>query len=96
VTFHPPESPVIHNVTADFCDDPMEIKEIMVRQLCSPVRWFESVEKMMSEKVADFVEVGSGKVLSGMMKKTLPSDFPATINNVNSLKTLENYLDSTA
>ncbi len=96
VTFNPPDRPVIHNVTADTCDDPVEIKELMVRQLCSPVRWFESVRKMMSEGVTDFVEVGPGKVLAGMMKKTLPADFPATVYNVNSMKTLEHFLNATA
>lgn len=96
VTFNAPASPVIHNVTADICDDPVKIKEIMARQLCSPVRWFESVQKMMAEGMTAFVEVGPGKVLSGMMKKTLPADFPATIYTVNSLKTLEDYLNASA
>ena len=95
VTFHPPESLVLHNVTADSCDDPGEIKTIMVRQLCSPVRWFESVQKMIAQEMMEFVEVGPGKVLSGMMKKTLPADSSATIHNVNSLKTLEEYLVQT-
>jgi len=96
LTFKPPASPVIHNVTADSCGDPGEIKALMVRQLCSPVRWYESVQRMMAAEVADFVEVGPGKVLAGMMKKTLPADFPAAIYNVNSLKTLEEYLKLTA
>jgi len=96
VTFLSPERPVLHNVTADTCDDPGEIKDIMARQLCSPVRWFESAQKMMAREVTDFVEVGPGKVLSGMMKKTLTADFPATIYNVNNLKTLEHYLNSIA
>jgi [acyl-carrier-protein] S-malonyltransferase len=96
VTFNPPKGPVIHNVTAATCDDPGEIKEIMVRQLCSPVRWYELVQKMMADKVTDFVEVGPGKVLAGMMKKTLPADSPAAIYNVNSLKTLEDYLNASA
>jgi [acyl-carrier-protein] S-malonyltransferase len=96
VTFHPPKSPVIHNVTADTCDDPGEIKALMVRQICSPVRWFESVQKMMAREVTDFVEVGPGRVLAGMMKKTLPADYPGTICNVNNMKTLEAYLNSTA
>jgi [acyl-carrier-protein] S-malonyltransferase len=94
VTFHPPKSPVIHNVTADSCDDPGEIKALMVRQICSPVRWFESVQGMMAQGVTDFVEVGPGKVLAGMMKKNLPADYPATIHNVNNLKTLEAYLNT--
>jgi [acyl-carrier-protein] S-malonyltransferase len=94
VAFNSPETPVIHNVTAESCDDPDEIKSLMVRQICSPVRWFESVRKMMDREVTDFVEVGPGKVLAGMMKKTLPADYPGKIYNVNSMKTLEAYLNT--
>ncbi len=96
ISFNAPTSPVIHNVTADICPDPGQIKDIMARQLCSPVRWYESVEKMMAQGVEAFVEVGPGKVLAGMMKKTLPAESPATVYNVNSLKTLEEYLNATA
>ena len=95
VSFHSPATPVIHNVTAESCTDPSEIKSLMVRQLCSPVRWYESMEKLIREEVTDFVEVGPGKVLSGLIKKTLPDGYPARIHNVNSLKTLETYLNDT-
>lgn len=92
VDFTAPEIPVIHNVTAETCDDPGEVRNLMVRQLCSPVRWYDSVEKMLQAGVTTFVEVGPGKVLAGMMKKSLPKDTPVSIYNVNNLKTLEAYL----
>lgn len=95
-SFHQPVTPVIHNVTAETCRDPLEIKTILVRQLCSPVRWFESVQNLVRQQITDFVEVGPGKVLLGLMKKSLPADSPATIHNVNSLNTLEAYLKNTA
>jgi [acyl-carrier-protein] S-malonyltransferase len=96
VSFHQPETPVIHNVTAETCSDPVEIKALLARQLCSPVRWYESVENLMRLQVTDFVEVGPGKVLSGLIKKSLPADYPAKIYSVNNLKTLEAYLEETA
>jgi [acyl-carrier-protein] S-malonyltransferase len=49
---------------------------------------------MMDREMTDFVEVGPGKVLAGMMKKTLPADYPGKIYNVNSMKTLEAYLST--
>ena len=95
VSFHKPATPVIHNVTAASCADPPEIKALLVRQLCSPVRWHESMKGLMQQQVTDFVEVGPGKVLSGLMKKSLPTDHAAKIHNVNSVGTLEAYLEST-
>jgi len=93
VSFHQPVTPVIHNVTAETCGDPLEIKTLLVRQLCSPVRWYESMKNLILQQVTDFVEVGPGKVLSGLIKKSLPADYPARIHNVNSLNTLEAYLE---
>jgi [acyl-carrier-protein] S-malonyltransferase len=91
--FHQPVTPVIHNVTAETCDDPREIKTLLAHQLCSPVRWYESVENLMRQQVTDFVEIGPGKVLSGLIKKSLPADYPANIYNVNSLKAISEYLE---
>ena len=96
VSFHQPATPVIHNVTAESCGDPLEIKMLLARQLCSPVRWYESIQNLMRQQVTDFVEVGPGKVLSGLVKKSLPADYPAKIHNVNSLSTLEEYLKDDA
>ena len=95
-SFHQPVTPVIHNVTAEACSDPLEIKALLVRQLCAPVKWHESVKNLLRQQVTDFLEVGPGKVLSGLMKKSLPADYPAKIYNVNSLKTLEAYLEDAA
>ncbi len=94
IPFNPPRARVIHNVTADTLSSPEEIKDIMVQQLCSPVRWYDSVCKMMDEKVAVFVEVGPGKVLSGLLKKILPNDYPCEIYNVFDLPGLEIVLNA--
>lgn len=92
ISFLQPAIPVIHNVTAETSGDPLEIKTLLARQLCSPVRWYESMKNLMRQEVTDFVEVGPGKVLSGLIRKSLPPDYPAKIHNVNSLTALEAYL----
>jgi [acyl-carrier-protein] S-malonyltransferase len=91
VDFNPPESPMIFNVTADFAKDAVEIKSMMVKQLCSPVKWYDSMCKLMAENVEIFVEVGPGKVLTGLLKKILPKDYPCKIFFVNSMKSLEQF-----
>ncbi|MGD9192326.1 MAG: malonyl CoA-acyl carrier protein transacylase, partial [Desulfobacterales bacterium] len=80
------------NVTADSSDNPEEIKEIMIRQLCSPVRWYDTMCKLMEENVDVFVEVGPGRVLAGLLKKTLPKNYAGKIYNVSNMKQLETFL----
>ena len=92
IPFNAPQRPTIFNVTADFEKKPDEIKSIMARQLCSPVKWYDSMCKLMDEHIEIFVEVGPGKVLTGLLKKILPKDYPCQIFNVNSMKGLEQFL----
>lgn len=89
--FNEPQSAVIHNVTADTAGKPDEIRPLMTRQLYSPVRWFDSMKKLMDDEVEIFAEIGPGKVLTGLLKKILPKDYPCKIYNINSLKTLEDF-----
>ncbi|WP_066289183.1 ACP S-malonyltransferase [Bacillus sp. FJAT-29937] len=63
------EIPVIANVTADEITLAEEIKEKLIEQLYSPVLWEDSVQKMISLGVDTFIEIGPGKVLSGLVKK---------------------------
>ncbi len=91
-SFHTPNSPVVLNVTADTTDDPEVIKEIMGRQLCSPVQWYDSMIRLIDEKVEIFVEVGPGKVLTNLIKKTVPKDHPYKMFSVNDMKSLEFFL----
>jgi len=92
VSFSPPAGPVVHNVTADAEQDPKSIRALMARQLCSPVRWYDSVLRLTAEKVTVFVEVGPGKVLTGLVKKIVDRDYPCEIYNVNDLPGLEAFL----
>ena len=90
--FNTPKKTLFFNVTADSSDNPEEIKEIMIRQLCSPVRWYDTMCKLMEENVDVFVEVGPGRVLAGLLKKTLPNDYAGKIYNVSNMKQLETFL----
>lgn len=92
IPFQSPESTVLFNVTAAAETDPDEIKTLMAKQLCSPVKWYDIMQKLIREEIEVFAEVGPGKVLTGMIKKTLPKAHPAEIFSVNSLEALEQFL----
>jgi len=94
-SFQPPQKKVILNVTAADSEDPAEIREIMSRQLCSPVHWYDSMIRMKAAGIETFVEVGPGKVLSGLLRKILPTEHPARVFNVGTLAQLEEYLKAT-
>ena len=64
----------------------------MARQLCSPINWYDTMVKLMEEEVEVFVEVGPGRVLAGLLKKTLPRDYPGKFYNVANMKQLEKLL----
>jgi len=95
IHFSTPDRPVLFNVTADYAENVDEIKSIMAQQLCSPVKWYDSMRRLITENVEVFVEVGPGKVLTGLLKKILPKDYPCKIYNVNSMKQLERFLKET-
>jgi [acyl-carrier-protein] S-malonyltransferase len=67
--FNKPTCPVYQNVNAAPSDDPEVIKENLVKQLTSPVRWTQTIENMLKDGAESFVEVGPGKVLQGLIKK---------------------------
>jgi [acyl-carrier-protein] S-malonyltransferase len=90
--FNRPGKSILFNVTADSSNDSDEIKDIMGRQLCSPVRWYDTISKLMDNNVEIFVEVGPGRVLAGLLKKILPRDYPAKTYNVANMKQLEKFL----
>ena len=94
IAFQPPRAEVLFNVTAAPAQAPQTIRQIMARQLCSPVKWFDIVRRLMADEVTTFVEVGPGKVLTGLLKKILPADYPGRIFNVNSQKTLDDFLSA--
>lgn len=86
-----PVVPLIANVTAGPVSDPAEIQRLLVEQVTGMVRWRESVETMKSKGVDTLVEVGSGKVLSGLARRI---DRELTSANVGSPADVEAFLAS--
>ncbi len=68
-TFHTPICPVYQNVVAKAVTDPNEIKQNLIAQLTAPVKWTQCVQAMIADGGTEFVEVGPGKVLQGLMRK---------------------------
>ena len=77
-----PEIPVIANDTAQPMTEPARIREELAFQLTHPVRWVQCVEYMVSQGVSEFVEIGPGKVLGGLIKRIAPPGI--SIRNINS------------
>jgi [acyl-carrier-protein] S-malonyltransferase len=93
ISFGEPSNQVIHNVTAEAENEPGRIRGLLARQLCSPVRWYDAMRRMLAESIDIFVEIGPGKVLTGLLRKTLPPDHPAAIFNVSDLKSLTKFIE---
>jgi len=90
--FSIPDKQIIFNVSADLADDTKIMKRNMVDQLCSPVRWYDTISRMLKDDVHNYIEVGPGNVLSGLVKKVTPDDYPGKVFSVNSIKNLELFL----
>ena len=71
--FSAPRCPVYQNVNAQPTTDPQQIKANLIAQLTSPVRWTQSVERMVADGATEFYECGPGKVLQGLIKKISPA-----------------------
>jgi [acyl-carrier-protein] S-malonyltransferase len=69
VPLKPPRIPVISNVDARPHDNPEEIRQMLTRQIVSPVRWEDSIRHLLAEGYNEFYEVGPGRVLRGLLKR---------------------------
>ena len=92
VNFSKPIFDVVCNVTSKPENDPDNIKRFLIEQICSTVRWRESIINMSNEKVNNFIEIGPGKVLSGMVKRTIKNINCFSINSINDIKKLNDEL----
>jgi len=71
--FNTPICPIYQNVNAQSVTKPDEIKQNLIAQLTSPVRWTQIVQNMVADGATTFVEVGPGSVLQGLVKKIAPT-----------------------
>ena len=85
--FLQPNPKIISNVTAKEEMDVNKIKPLLIDQITSRVRWRESMHYMIKEGVLDFLEIGPGKVLSGLVKKINRN---IRVTNVSSIKDINN------
>jgi len=87
--FRKPAIPIVNNADALFLDEVDSIKSSLVRQLSNPLLWEDSVRVIAGSGVGTFIEVGPGKVLSGLIKRIVPD---AKVLNVEDMKSLEKTL----
>ena len=84
------KKPIISNVTAHETSSSKEIKSLLISQIKKKVRWLESVEYMINNGVKNFVEIGPGKVLSGLIKRINKNVNVSSINSDKDIKLLLN------
>jgi len=86
VTFAEFKTPVVANATAQVIKSAADIKELLIKQVSSPVLWENSIQLMLDQGVDTFVEIGPGKVLSGFVKKISKEARSFNIEDMESLK----------
>jgi [acyl-carrier-protein] S-malonyltransferase len=80
--------PVVTNVDAKLNTDPAKTKGILVDQVKSPVQWYESIKLLYDVGVRRFLEIGPGKILSGLIKRSIPDPIVLNVENISSLESL--------
>ncbi len=90
VTLYPPQVDIVMNVTGEFVKDVEDIRHLLFQQITQPVQWEKTLRTIEKAGITHFVEVGPGKVLSGLVKRTLPES--STVN-VEDIKTLSVVAD---
>ena len=80
---------LVSNVTAEPTNDLEKIKKLLIKQIFSKVRWRESILYMINNGVDEFIEIGPGKVLSGLVKRISDKVRPKSINTIEDIKSLK-------
>ncbi len=86
IKFKKPLIKIVNNVTAKSEDDPENIKNLLISQIFSSVRWRESLIKISKAGVKNFIEIGPGKALTGMVKRTIKNANCFSINSIADIK----------
>ena len=90
--FKKPNFDIVCNVTSKPENNPENIKRLLVEQIYSTVRWRESIINISKDNVNNFIEIGPGKVLSGMVKRTIKNINCFSINSIDDMKKMINEL----
>jgi len=87
--FENPSIDLVSNVTASSIQDSEQIKNLLIKQIFSKVRWRESILYMIKNGVNEFIEIGPGKVLSGLVKRINDKVRSKSVNTIEDIKSLE-------
>ena len=91
--FTKPKKEIITNVTAKGENDFKKIKKLLIDQIFSTVKWRESLNYMSENGIKNYIEIGPGKALSGMVKRTIKNDFNCfSVNSIDDMKKIENEI----
>ena len=88
INFKKPFIKIISNVNAEPEDDPSKIKNFLIKQIYSTVRWRETLVNMDKNGIKNFIEIGPGKALTGMVKRTINAANCFSINSITDIKSL--------
>jgi len=94
ISFKKPVGKMFFNATGKVESEPEDMKDIMARQLTSPVRWYQIVRGMLEDGVDTFVEVGPKRVLTGLVRKIAGRDEKVRTFSVQDLSSLESFLEA--
>ena len=90
INFEKPSFEIINNVNANVETDPESIKKLLIQQIYSTVKWRESLINMSKLGIRNFFEIGPGKALTGMVKRTIKNSNCFSINSIADIKNIEN------
>ena len=90
VRFNNPTIDIINNVTATSENNAAKIKSLLIEQIFSTVKWRESIINMSKANVINYIEIGPGKVLTGMVKRTIKNANCFSINSITDIEKLNN------
>ena len=88
--FNVPSFEIISNVTSLPVKDPQDIKKLLIQQIFSSVKWRESIINISKNGINNFFEIGPGKVLTGMVKRTLKNINCFSLNSINDMRNIPN------
>ena len=90
VTVNEPQIPYLANVTADYVTTTEPIKDLLAKQVCAPVKWQQTVEKLIADGADEFVEIGPGRTLCGFLKKI---NRDVTAVNIDTMEDFNKYVN---
>ncbi len=92
--FQDPEVPVVANVTGQPVKEGSELQRLLIEQLTSPVRWVDCIRTMAADGVRTFVELGPGRVLSGLVRRIIPDAVTFCVEDPKSFEETVNQLEA--